>query len=75
MYDNGGYPPFVALGFRAMKSNGHYRYYWFLKGKFNMPKEEATTTADKPTPKTVSLDFSALRTIFKYSLPGSITDW
>ncbi len=74
MYDNGGVPPYVALGFRALKSNGHYRYYWFLKGKFAMPKEEVETLAAKPSPKTLKIDFTAIRTVYKYSLPGSITD-
>src|SRR5512138_26981 len=32
MFDNGGTPPDVALGFRAKKRGGDYRYYWFLKG-------------------------------------------
>lgn len=74
LYDNGGVPPYIALGFRSMKSNGHYRYFWLLKGKFSMPKEEVATLADKPDPKTLTLEFTAMRTIYRYSLPGSITD-
>ncbi len=74
MYDNGSVPPYVALGFRSMKSNGHYRYFWLLKGKFSMPKEEVETLADKPSPKTMKLDFTAIRTVFKFSLPNSVTD-
>jgi len=27
-------PPWVAIGFKSLKSNGHYRYVWLLKGKF-----------------------------------------
>jgi len=74
MYDNGSVPPYIALGFRSMKSNGHYRYFWLLKGKFSMPKEEVTTLADKPDPKTLKLDFTAIRTMFKFGLPNSVTD-
>ena len=27
-------PPWVAIGFKSLKSNGKYRYVWLLKGKF-----------------------------------------
>lgn len=74
LYDNGGIPPYVALGFRAMKSNGHYRYFWFLKGKFSSPKEEIATLGEKPEAKTTKLEFTALRTVYKFSLPNSVTD-
>jgi len=30
-------PPWVALGFKALKSNSSYRYVWLLKGKFREP--------------------------------------
>lgn len=74
MYDNGGVPPYVAIGFRSLKSNGNFRYFWLLKGKFTMPNEAIETLADKPAPKTLKLDFTAIRTTFKYTLPGAITD-
>lgn len=74
MYDNGGVPPDYALSFRALKSNGKYRYYQFLKGKFSMPKEELVTKADKAEPKTLQLEFTAIRTIHKFVLSGTVTD-
>jgi len=74
MYDNGGSAPFMALGFRSLKSNGGYRYYWFLKGKFDMPKEAIATLADKPDPKTLDLTYTAIRTVHKWSLGGGVTD-
>jgi phi13 family phage major tail protein len=74
MYDNGGVAPFMALGFRSKKSNGSYRYYWFLKGKFDMPKEAIATLADKPDPKTLDLTFTAIRTVEQWSLGGGVTD-
>ena len=30
-------PPDVAVGFRAQKANGKYRYIWLMKGKFELP--------------------------------------
>jgi phi13 family phage major tail protein len=74
MYDNGSIPPYIALGFRTLKSNGHYRYFWILKGKFSMPKEDVATLADKPDPKSLQIIFTAIRTTWKFSLPNSVTD-
>jgi phi13 family phage major tail protein len=73
MYDNGGIPPDCALMFRAKKSNGKYRYYSFLHGKFSMPKEEAATLAEKPDPKMLELVYTAIRSIYKFNL-GAVTD-
>ena len=39
-------PPWIALGFRALKSNGNYRYVWLLKGKFMVPEEAHETKGD-----------------------------
>lgn len=40
-------PPYVAIGFRAKKTNGTFRYVWLYKGKFSQPSEEFQTKADK----------------------------
>jgi phi13 family phage major tail protein len=73
LYDNGGTPPDVALSFRSMKSNGHYRYFQYLKGKFSAPNEDTETKGETPTPKTTTLTYTAIRTIFKFDL-GDIDD-
>ena len=36
-------PPFVAVGFRAKKTKGLYRYVWLLKVKFAIPDENYQT--------------------------------
>jgi phi13 family phage major tail protein len=72
-YDNGGQPPYVALGFRALKSDGTYRYYWFLKGQFTPPSEEQATKADTPDPKGTKLKFTAVRTVYEFDLDGGTT--
>ena len=33
-------PPYVAVGFRAHKSNSRFRYVWLLKVKFKIPSEK-----------------------------------
>ena len=72
-YDNGGQAPYVALGFRAKKSDGNYRYYWFLKGQFAPPSEEQATQADAPDPKSTKLKFTAVRTVYEFDLDGGTT--
>jgi phi13 family phage major tail protein len=70
VFDAGGeaIPPDVALGFRSKKSNGSYRYYWFLKGKFSTPKEEAETQKEKPAPKNTQLMYTAINTTHLFDL-------
>lgn len=40
-------PPWVAIGFRTLKSNGKYRYVWLYKGKFLEPEDKNETKGDK----------------------------
>lgn len=47
-------PPYVALGFRSKKLNGHYRYVWLLKGKFarvNDSYQQKTNTITSSEPE------------------------
>lgn len=39
-------PPWVAIGFRTLKSNGTYRYVWLYKGKFTEPEDNNETKGD-----------------------------
>ncbi len=46
--------PYVAIGFKALKSNGKYRFMWLLKGRFELLEENYETKGDKvnfQTPK------------------------
>lgn len=73
MYDVPGVPPWFALLFRSQKSNGKYKYFAFLKGRFAPSKEEATTKGAKAEPKLAELIFTAVNTTHKFSLPGGVT--
>ncbi|HAE59763.1 MAG TPA: hypothetical protein DCG54_09745 [Anaerolineae bacterium] len=66
--------PYFALGYRTKKSNGHYRYAWFLKGKFQKPGAEHVTVGEKAEGKPLELMYSAQKTIYKFTQPNSITD-
>ena len=59
--------PYFALGYRAKKSNGKYKYFWFLKGKFQKPAAEHTTVGEKAEAKPLELTFNAQRTIYKWT--------
>jgi phi13 family phage major tail protein len=39
-------PPYVAIGFRTLKSNGTYRYVWLYKGMFMDPEDNSETKGD-----------------------------
>jgi phi13 family phage major tail protein len=73
VYDSASTPPWMALGFRSMKSNGKYRYYWFQKVQFSPPEEGAATKADKANPKTIKLACKAIKTVYKWD-QGTKTD-
>lgn len=48
-------PPWVAIGFRTLKSNGKYRYYWLNKGKFAIPEDDLATKGDSIEFKTPTI--------------------
>lgn len=39
-------PPYVAVGFRAKKTGGKYRYIWLYKVKFKIPNEKFQTKGE-----------------------------
>ena len=46
VYSDSDVPPWVAVGFRTLKSNGKYRYVWLYKGKFTDPEDNNETKGD-----------------------------
>ena len=49
-------PPWVAVGFRSLKSDGSYRYVWLLKGKFQEPEASHETKGDTITFQTPTMN-------------------
>lgn len=66
--------PDMALSFRAMKSNGKYRYVQYLKGSFTMNDEDYETKGASVNPKTVTLVYTAVHTIFKFTTATGKTE-
>jgi phi13 family phage major tail protein len=73
MYDGDSTPPDMAVGFRALNSDGTYTLYWFLKGNFTPYEETANTKTASPDAKGISLEYTAIYTIHEFALDGSIT--
>ena len=57
--EDGGEP--VAIGFRAKKSNGKYRYFWLYKVKFGIPATNLTTKGESIEFSTPSIEGTVLR--------------
>lgn len=61
---------YFALGYRIKKSNGHYRYRWYHKGKVEAPSEEAQSQSDKVTYKPQTLKIGFIKTNHQFDLIG-----
>lgn len=57
--EDGGNP--VAIGFRAKKSNGKYKYYWLYRVKFGVPATNLATKGDSITFSTPTIEGTVLR--------------
>ena len=57
--EDGGTP--VAVGFRAKKSNGKYRYFWLYRVKFGIPATALATKGDSITFNTPTIEGTILR--------------
>lgn len=57
--EDGGSP--VAVGFRAKKSNGKYRYFWLYRVKFGIPATNLTTKGESIEFSTPSIEGTVTR--------------
>ena len=57
--EDGGEP--VAIGFRAKKANGKYRYFWLFRVKFGMPETNLQTKGDSITFQTPTIEGTVMR--------------
>ena len=57
--EDGGTP--VAVGFRAKKSNGKYRYFWLYRIKFGIPATNLTTKGESIEFSTPSIEGTVTR--------------
>ncbi len=57
--EDGGRP--VAVGFRAKRSNGKYRYFWLYRVKFGIPATNLATKGDSITFSTPTIEGTIMR--------------
>src|SRR5699024_10333254 len=57
--EDGGDP--VAIGFRAKKANGKYRYFWLYREKFGIPATNLATKGDSITFSIQRIDIKVSR--------------
>ena len=57
--EDGGSP--VAIGFRAKKANGKYKYFWLYRVKFGIPAANLATKGDSITFSTPTIEGTILR--------------
>ncbi|MCI6360552.1 MAG: phage tail protein [Eubacterium coprostanoligenes] len=53
--------PYVAIGFRAMKANGKYRYFWLYRVKFAVPSTSLATKGDSIAFQTPTIEGTIMR--------------
>lgn len=51
----------VAVGFRALKPNGHYRYFWLYRIKFGLPATNLQTKGESITFSTPTIEGTVMR--------------
>ncbi len=51
----------VAVGFRALKPNGKYRYFWLYRVKFGIPAANLQTKGDSITFQTPTIEGTVMR--------------
>lgn len=69
----------VAIGFRAKKSNGKYKYFWLYRVLFNIPATNLATKGDSITFSTPTIEGTILRrnkldASFKHPWKAEVTE-
>lgn len=70
VYGDSDVPPWVAIGFRTLKSNGNYRYVWLYKGKFTEPEDANETKGDSINFQTDTISGQFTRLNMSYAVGG-----
>lgn len=70
VYGDSDIPPWVAIGFRTLKSNGNYRYVWLYKGKFTEPEDNNETKGDSINFQTDTISGQFTKLNIQYELNG-----
>ena len=70
VYGGNDSPPWVAIGYRTMKSNGKYRYVWMYKGRFVDPEINSETKGESINFQTSTIKGQFAKLVFGYKVGG-----
>jgi phi13 family phage major tail protein len=68
IYGDSDVPPWMAIGFRTLKSNGKYRYVWLYKGEFSEPEDSNETKGDSINFQADTISGQFTRLNFQYEI-------
>ena len=76
VYGDSDIAPWVAIGFRTLKSNGNYRYCWLYKGKFTEPEDSNETKGDSINFQADTINGQFTRLNYAYTVNGkTVRPW
>lgn len=76
VYGDSDTSPWVAIGFRTLKSNGKYRYVWLYKGKFTEPEDANETKGDSINFQADTINGQFTRLNYAYTVNSkSVRPW
>lgn len=64
-------PPYVAIGFRSLKSSGEYRYTWLYKGRFTDPEDKLETKGDSINFQSDTIKGQFVKLAYAYDAGGT----
>ena len=70
IYGDSDVSPWVAIGFRTIKSNGKYRYVWLYKGRFTEPEDSNETKGDSINFQTDTISGQFVKLVKAYTIGG-----
>lgn len=70
VYGDSDIAPWVAIGFRTLKSNGNYRHVWLYKGKFTEPEDANETKGDSINFQADTINGQFTRLNYAYTVNG-----
>lgn len=70
VYGDSDIAPWMAIGFRTLKSNGNYRYVWLYKGKFTEPEDSNETKGDSINFQADTISGQFTRLNYAYEVDG-----
>lgn len=70
VYGDSDVPPWLAIGFRTLKSNGKYRHVWLYKGKFTEPEDANETKGDSINFQADTINGQFTKLSYQYTVNG-----